>query len=177
MQGGTELREITAVEEQTLMVRHLDDQTDHLDPLAYRTQDGIACLRDCRRHQVTAMETPQTDISRQGGPMIRVEVKPALWQRAVERSGDRAGTAPRLPQLMAWQRGKARPTLKQLEAFARTAVFPWVICSFPTRPTKSCQFRTSGTLGGRGVQQPSPDLLDVVYLCQHRQASYSGLCR
>ena len=105
--------------------------------------------------------------------MIRVEVKPALWQWTIERAGDRAG-APRqrFPHLRAWQRGQTRPTLKQLETFAKAACVPLGYLFLPEPPEEKLPIPDLRTLGGKGLQRPSPDLLDVVYLCQRRQAWY-----
>jgi len=105
--------------------------------------------------------------------MIRVEVKPALWQWAIERAGDRAGALrERFPHLRAWQRGQTRPTLKQLETFAKAACVPLGYLFLPEPPEEKLPIPDLRTLGGKGLRRPSPDLLEVVYLCQRRQAWY-----
>ena len=54
--------------------------------------------------------------------MTRVEIRPALLRWATERSGDRAADIrERFPKLVLWERGEVKPTLKQLERFAKTA--------------------------------------------------------
>jgi hypothetical protein len=51
---------------------------------------------------------------------MRVEVTPGLLQWARERAGvDAATLTQRFPRLAEWESGDARPTLKQLEQFAR----------------------------------------------------------
>ena len=105
--------------------------------------------------------------------MIRVEVKPALLQWAIERAGDRAGAVrKRFPHLAEWQQGESRPTLKQLEAFAKGACVPLGYLFLPEPPEEKLPIPDLRTVGGRGVRRPSPDLLDMVYLCQRRQAWY-----
>jgi Zn-dependent peptidase ImmA (M78 family)/transcriptional regulator with XRE-family HTH domain len=105
--------------------------------------------------------------------MIRVQVKPAVWRWALERAGSRAEILRnRFPRLASWQRGESEPTLKQLEAFANAAHVPFGYLLLPEPPEEELPIPDLRTLGGRGVQRPSPDLLDVVYLCQRRQAWY-----
>ena len=104
---------------------------------------------------------------------MRVEVKPAILQWAIERAGDRANTLyERFPNLGLWQRGDAQPTLKQLESFAKAAYLPIGYFFLPEPPDEKLPIPDMRTVGGRGVQRPSPDLLDVIYLCQRRQSWY-----
>jgi transcriptional regulator with XRE-family HTH domain len=56
---------------------------------------------------------------------MRVEVKPKLLRWARERAGfDLGELTHRFPQLAAWERGAARPTLKQIERFAKATHTP-----------------------------------------------------
>lgn len=105
--------------------------------------------------------------------MLRVEVKPTIFQWAIERAGDRATNLyERFPKLSQWQRGEAQPTLKQLEDFAKAAYAPIGYFFLPEPPDETLPIPDMRTIGGRGVQRPSPDLLDVIYLCQRRQSWY-----
>ena len=57
--------------------------------------------------------------------MTRVEVKPGLLRWARERAGLSVDVlAARFPKSGAWERGEARPTLKQLERFAKATFTP-----------------------------------------------------
>ena len=105
--------------------------------------------------------------------MMRVEVNPRLLNWAIERAGER-GTSlyDKFPHLDDWQRGEAQPTLKQLESFAKAAYVPVGYLFLPEPPEEKLPIPDLRTIGGRGVQRPSPDLLDMVYLCQRRQAWY-----
>jgi Zn-dependent peptidase ImmA (M78 family) len=105
--------------------------------------------------------------------MIRVEVKPALLQWAIERTGAHAAALrQRFPHLEAWERSESQPTLKQLEAFANAACVPVGYLFLPAPPEEKVPIPDLRTIGGRGVQRPSPDLLDMIYLCQRRQTWY-----
>lgn len=102
--------------------------------------------------------------------MLRVPVKPELLRWAIARVGGRSSFLYRkFPKLKSWEQGESHPTLKQLEAFANAAYVP-VGCLFldgpPDEPMPITDLRTHGS---RGVAKPSPNLLDVVYLCQQRQ--------
>jgi Zn-dependent peptidase ImmA (M78 family) len=105
--------------------------------------------------------------------MMRVAVEPAILNWAIERAGDRASSLyERFPNLSLWQKGDARPTLKQLETFAKAAYLPVGYFFLTDPPDETLPIPDMRTVGGRGVQRPSPDLLDVIYLCQRRQSWY-----
>ncbi len=115
-----------------------------------------------------------------GRSVHRVEVKPELLQWACNRSGrSRLGpTAENLekkfPKLEAWKQGKVQPTLKQLEAFARATRTPIGYLFLQTPPVEVLPVSDFRTIGDVEVTQPSPDLLDTLYLCQRRQDWYSN---
>lgn len=105
--------------------------------------------------------------------MMRVEVKPELLHWAIERAGDRsAHLYDKFPHLEDWERGEAQPTLKQLESFAKAAYVPIGYLFLPEPPEEKLPVPDLRTVGSKGVTRPSPDLLDVLYLCQRRQAWY-----
>lgn len=106
-------------------------------------------------------------------PMRRVPVRPQLFRWARERAGrTTAELVVRFPKLPLWESGDAQPTLKQLEAFARTVHVPigyLFLAEPPAEPLPIPDFRT---IAGREVVRPSGDLLDTLYICQERQAWY-----
>jgi Zn-dependent peptidase ImmA (M78 family) len=105
--------------------------------------------------------------------MIRVEVKPQLLRWARERAGDREpALSDRFPKLTLWERGQERPTLKQLEAFAKAAHVSIGYLFLSEPPEEKVPIPDLRTIGGQGIKRPSPDLLDTIYLCQRRQAWY-----
>ena len=108
----------------------------------------------------------------------RVDVTPALLHWAFDRSGlEPAVLATRFPQLPAWESGEKKPTLKQLEAFAKathTAIGYYFGGGPPNEPVPIADFRT---IANTPVSKPSGDLLDTVYLCQNRQYWYEEFMR
>lgn len=109
---------------------------------------------------------------------MRVEVKPELLRWACERAGfDTAEVAERIPQLTAWERGEAKPTLKQLERFAKTVHAPVGYFFLPTAPIEQVPIPDFRMVGNEHIGRPSPDLLDTIYLCQQRQEWYRDYAR
>lgn len=103
---------------------------------------------------------------------MRVEVSPELLRWAHERSGIEASTlAKRFPQLESWKKGEARPTLKQLEAFASATRTPIGYLFLETPPIERVPIPDFRTMG-EAIPPPSPDLLDTIYTCQQRQEWY-----
>jgi Zn-dependent peptidase ImmA (M78 family) len=90
---------------------------------------------------------------------------------------DRAGTQgpalrEQVPHLLDWLEGKQRPTLRQLENFAKKArvAIGYLFLSAP--PDERVPIPDLRTIDGQGVRRPSPDLLEVIYICQRRQDWY-----
>lgn len=105
---------------------------------------------------------------------MRVSVQPELLRWARERAGIAAAAALRdkFPKLEAWEAGEAQPTLKQLERFARTVHVPVGYLFLPTPPDERLPIPDFRTVGSTGIRRPSPNLLDMLYVCQERQAWY-----
>lgn len=104
---------------------------------------------------------------------IRVDVRPDMLRWAIARAGDvGAALREKVPQLNDWIAGDAKPTLKQLEDFARAARVPIGYLFLATPPEEKLPIRDLRTMGSKGVRRPSPDLLDVIHLCQRRQDWY-----
>ena len=111
--------------------------------------------------------------------MIRVEVKPELLSWARERAGLRIETlARRFPHLTAWERAEVRPTLKQLEGFAKATYTPvgfFFLSEPPVEEVPIPDFRATAGLSPR--RRPSADLLDTIYVCQQRQEWFRDFAR
>ena len=105
--------------------------------------------------------------------MTRVPVQPELlkWarMRAHRTVADLGGRFPKLDQ---WERGELHPTLKQLETFARAVHVPIGYLFLPTPPEEPIPIPDLRTMASREIVEPSPDLLDIIYLCQQRQQWY-----
>lgn len=110
--------------------------------------------------------------------MSRVAVNPHLLQWARDRVGfTLVALAGRFPKLKAWERGEAHPTLKQLEAFSKATHVPIGYLFLSEPPEERVPIPDLRTVADREVGEPSPDLLDTIYLCQLRQEWYRDFAR
>ena len=105
--------------------------------------------------------------------MPRVQVEPSMLHWARKRAGrSRESLKTRFPKIQAWEEGKVRPTLKQLESFAKTVHVPIGYLFLPEPPDEPIPIPDFRTIGNRGLPRPTPDLLDTIYRCQRRQDWY-----
>ena len=106
--------------------------------------------------------------------MTRVAVEADLLRWARERAGEGAADelSRRFPKLPEWEAGAAKPTLNQLEAFARAAHVPVGYLFLPQPPEEHLPISDFRTHDGRRLPRPSPNLLDMIYACQERQDWY-----
>lgn len=105
--------------------------------------------------------------------MNRVTINPELLRWACERSRlDTIELEKRFPKLAEWETGEPLPTLKQLEKFARATHVPIGYLFLPTPPDEPLPIPDFRTLKGRAITRPSPNLLDMLYVCQERQSWY-----
>ena len=110
--------------------------------------------------------------------IVRVDVAPALYEWAAERSGVNADELHRkFPRLPEWEAGDQSPTLKQLENFARATKTPVGYFFLSEPPDDEVPIPDMRTFSDRGVDRPSPDLLDTIYQCQQRQDWYRDYAR
>jgi len=109
---------------------------------------------------------------------MRVEVKPELLRWARQRAGlGLVALEQRFPQLEAWERGEESPTLKQLERFANATHTPVGYLFLQEPPIERVPIPDFRTIGNEHIEQPSPDLLDTIYICQQRQEWYRDFAR
>jgi Zn-dependent peptidase ImmA (M78 family) len=105
--------------------------------------------------------------------METVEVRPAQLRWARERGAlNLAALAKRFPRLEAWEEGQARPSLAQLERFAKATHTPIGYFFLPEPPEEKLPIPDFRRMSREVQHRPSPDLLDTVYLCQQRQDWY-----
>jgi Zn-dependent peptidase ImmA (M78 family)/transcriptional regulator with XRE-family HTH domain len=110
--------------------------------------------------------------------MMRVQVRPELLRWSRERAGRSAESLrKRFPKIEAWERGEVMPTLKQLEAFAKATYVPIGYLFLTKPPEERIPIPDLRTIGSRTLGPPSPDLLDILYLCQRRQSWYRDYAR
>jgi hypothetical protein len=119
-----------------------------------------------------------TEENRQTLGMDRVVIKPELLRWACERAGYAvADLEHRFPQLTAWERNDAQPTLKQVEAFAKATHTPIGYLFLQKPPIETIPIPDFRTMDNKHVGHPSPDLLDTIYVCQQRQEWYRDFAR
>lgn len=105
--------------------------------------------------------------------MTRVEVKPELLRWARERarlSFDHLEA--KFPNLDKWESGDLKPTLKQVESYAKATHAPVGYLFLPEPPAEPLPIPDFRTIGGQEIQRPSPNLLDTIFICQERQVWY-----
>jgi len=110
--------------------------------------------------------------------VTRVDVRPELLRWARERAGMSVfELRKRFPKIVLWERGKTRPTLKQLEGFAKATHTPLGYLFLPEPPVERVPIPDFRTVANERIYRPSPDLLDTLYICQQRQEWYRGFAR
>src|SRR5438309_1185528 len=110
--------------------------------------------------------------------MIRVDIEPQLLTWARERAGLEADAlSKRFPKLSTWEQGTAKPTLKQVEDFARATHTPVGFLFLKEPPVENIPIPDFRTIRNKAIARPSPDLLDMIYVCQQRQEWYRDFAR
>jgi Zn-dependent peptidase ImmA (M78 family) len=105
--------------------------------------------------------------------MNRVEVSAEMLLWACRRSRIAMPTLEsKVPNLPAWIAGTKQPTVKQLEDFAKKTFTPFGMLFFSEPPALDLPIPDYRTLRDESLREPSPNLLDTVYLCQQRQEWY-----
>lgn len=111
---------------------------------------------------------------------VRVPVAADLIQWAVDRSGRDVETLQnRFPHLQAWTAGPgpAKPTLRQLEDFAKATYTPVGFFFLPTPPDEPLPLPDFRTVGDEQLERPSANLLETIYLCEQRQEWYRAFAQ
>lgn len=111
---------------------------------------------------------------------MRVDVKPDLLLWACERAGksiDLLAQKQSFRKLPDWVSGEERPTFKQLEKFAHATYTPFGYFFLAKRPKESVPIPDLRTVGNQYIGNPSPNLLDTMYICQQRQEWYRDFAR
>jgi len=110
--------------------------------------------------------------------VTRVVVRPELLRWACERAGrSTESLAGQFPKLPAWEAEEVRPTLKQLEGFAKAVHVPVGFLLLREPPDEVVPIPDFRTRANAPLRRPSPNLLDAIYLCQQRQHWYREFAR
>lgn len=102
--------------------------------------------------------------------MTRVAVNGSVLRWAVERSRKHAAVRRKFPKLQEWERGESRPTLRQLEEFARATSTPLGYFFLAEPPEERLPIPHFRTLGDQPMRRPSPDILETFQTMERRQA-------
>ncbi len=104
----------------------------------------------------------------------RINVKPALLQWACDRAHvDPEKLRKRFSKYDDWENGTLKPTLRQVENFAKFTHVP-VGTLFMSEPMhEEIPINDFRTVGDRKISKPSANLLDIIYLCLQRQDWYN----
>lgn len=110
--------------------------------------------------------------------MNSVTIQPGMFSWACERAGiEPEALLHRFPKLELWAQGAAKPTLKQLENFAKATHTPIGYLFLPEPPVERMPIPDFRTIDTKQLHRLSPDLLDTVYICQQRQEWYRDFAR
>lgn len=104
---------------------------------------------------------------------LRVHIKSELLRWARLRAGRTVDSLTRtFPRYEQWESGKLQPTLKQLERLAKTLHVPLGFLFLEAPPEENLPIPDFRTTPGAKLSQPSPELLETIYLCEQRQEWY-----
>ena len=102
--------------------------------------------------------------------MTRIPVNPELLSWARERANvTQEDLKAKFNNLPEWESGVAKPTLKQLEKFARAVRVPFGYLFLPRPPEERLPIADFRTVTGTANAKTSPDLIDTLYAMQCRQ--------
>lgn len=104
---------------------------------------------------------------------LRVDVAPAMLRWAVDRSGRSVDAVLRhFDKFGDWLNGEAKPTLRQLEAFAKYTYTPIGQLFLDSPPRIALPVADFRSVSGRADLSPSVHLMDVIHSCEIRQDWY-----
>lgn len=110
--------------------------------------------------------------------MVKVNINAELLRWARERAGMTVGElSAKFPKLDQWEQGEAKPTLKQVEDYAKTTQTPFGYMFLERPPSEPLSIPDFRTMNGRQVTRPSPNLLEMIYACEQRQDWFRGYVR
>lgn len=110
--------------------------------------------------------------------MTRVLINPRMMRWAFERGGFTLESLDKsFPKLRQWESGEIKPTLNQIEHFAKTVHVPIGFLFLDEPPTESVPIPDFRTSWNKHKTHPSPDLLDTIFICQQRQEWFNEYSR
>ncbi len=110
--------------------------------------------------------------------MMPVNIKSSLLSWARERAGKDLYSLERsFPKLADWESGRVKPTLKQIERFAKATYTPVGYLFLEEPPEEKIPIPDFRTVQNEFTVRPSSNLLDTLYVCQQRQEWYHDYAR
>ena len=110
--------------------------------------------------------------------MVKVDINAELLRWARERAGMTVGELlAKFPKLDQWEQGEAKPTLKQVEDYAKTTQTPFGYMFLESPPSEPLPIPDFRTMNGHRITRPSPNLLEMIYACEQRQDWFRGYVR
>ena len=94
-----------------------------------------------------------------------------ILQWAIERAGRATALYERFPSSVCGNVVMLSLRLSNSSLLRKPPICRWGTF-LPEPPEEPLPIPDMRTIGGHGVQRPSPDLLDMIYLCQRRQSWY-----
>lgn len=105
--------------------------------------------------------------------MIRINVEKELFKWASDRSGlPREVLEKKFPKLSDWEEGEVKPTLKQVEAFAKTTHTPLGYLFLSEPPEEELPIPHFRTLNDKYEYSPSPEFIETINTMRQRQDWY-----
>jgi Zn-dependent peptidase ImmA (M78 family) len=103
---------------------------------------------------------------------VRVAVEPNILEWALSRAGMDVASLPekKSRRVAKWLAQEEQPTLRQLESFAATTMAPLGYFFLKEPPREQLPVPDFRTVRDTGLRQPSPNLLETIYMMQRRQA-------
>ncbi|MXZ83079.1 MAG: ImmA/IrrE family metallo-endopeptidase [Synechococcus sp. SB0666_bin_14] len=103
--------------------------------------------------------------------MHRIAASPEVLRWARERAGlSLADLQGKFPRLADWEAETRKPTMKQLEAFAKKTRTPFGFLFLPEPPEMPLPFADFRRVENQRRQGVSPELMDTIHLMRRRQA-------
>ncbi len=128
---------------------------------------------DSPYHLILGLSAGRIDVAGKAILILRVTVESRMLRWARERVGRSVEDfGNRFKKLTQWESGDAKPTLKQLEAYAKATYVPVGYFFLPEPPEERVPIPDLRTVRDEYRSAPSPNMLDTIYLCQQRQAWY-----
>jgi len=109
---------------------------------------------------------------------MRIDVAPKMLSWARKRAQLTVDSLIKtFPKIKDWEQGTIQPTLRQLEEYANKTYLPLGAFFLPEPPKEYLPIPDFRKMETTTYSQPSPNLLDTIYICQQRQEWYRDFAK